>query len=137
MYHVLRILSIIFCFLPPAGGIERNDGKEYRAGRGNEAAEDTLEAARRELSEETGYVASQWIHLISIPSNATMADNIAHVFLARGCEKVSGQVLDETEFLSMELHSAGEIEAAIKNGSFAQSVHVMAWLLARRALAKL
>ena len=116
----------------PAGGIERTDGREYRAGRGYEDAEGALEAAKRELAEETGYVSDDWKHLLSIPSNATIADNTAHIFLARDCRHVTGQVLDETEFLSVELHPTGEIEEMIKNGLFAQSVHVMAWLLARR-----
>jgi 8-oxo-dGTP pyrophosphatase MutT (NUDIX family) len=116
--------------------------RQYRHGLGRtcfeivagcvEPGESPLDAAKRELAEETGYVSSDWKHLISIPSNATIADNTAHVFLARDCRHVAGQVLDETEFLSVELHPTGEIEEMIKNGLFAQSVHVMAWLLARR-----
>ena len=53
-----------------AGGIERTDGKEY--GTDDKAVkEDALDAAKRELQEETGYVSDEWRHLITVPSNAT------------------------------------------------------------------
>ncbi|MBP5607812.1 MAG: NUDIX hydrolase [Lachnospiraceae bacterium] len=116
----------------PAGGIERKDGREYRSGSlSPEDAEDTLEAAKRELVEETGYISDEWEHLIRIPSNATLADNYAHVFLAKNCKKQCGQALDDTEFLDAELHSPAEVETMIKDGTFAQAVHVMAWLMAK------
>ena len=114
----------------PAGGIERTDGREYRTGRTASAAEEALEAAKRELLEETGYVSERWRHLITVPSNATIADNYAHVFAAEGCRKAGSQHLDETEFLNVRKYSADEIEALIKSGNFQQAVHIMAWLLA-------
>ncbi len=117
----------------PAGGIERKDNKQYAHGVRNAAdAEDALEAAKRELAEETGYESSEWKHLLTVPSNATIADNYAHIFVARNCRKVTSQHLDETEFLNVNLYKAEEIEEMIKNGDFQQSVHVMAWLLALR-----
>ena len=59
----------------PAGGIERKDGKEYGDRDASDFAEDSLEAAKRELKEETGYSSDEWEHLLSIPSHATIADN--------------------------------------------------------------
>lgn len=112
----------------PAGGIERSDGKEYG---GDDFAESALECARRELMEETGYISEEWTHLITIPSNATIADNYAYVYMAKNCRKVGEQHLDETECLHVEKHSAEEIEKLIHHGKFQQSVHVMAWLLAK------
>ena len=137
----------------PAGGLERTDGKEYRSEEHTEtssgehaetsaeeagnhaadpAAENALEAAKRELLEETGYESDEWSHLLTIPSNATIADNYAYLFCARNCRKVSGQDLDETEFLNVELHSRDEIEELIRTGGFQQMAHVAAWLLAGR-----
>lgn len=123
----------------PAGGIERKDGKQYRlpeerGDRDFSSAEDALEAAKRELLEETGYESDEWEHLITIPSNATIADNYAHIFLAGNCRKVSGQDLDEMEFLNVEKYTKDEIEAMISVGSFEQATHVMSWLLALRKL---
>lgn len=115
----------------PAGGIERKDGKEYGGNRDN-FAENALSAAKRELREETGYESGEWRHLITVPSNATIADNYAHIFVAENCSRVSGQSLDETEFLNVQKLSADEIEALIVNGDFQQAIHIMGWLLARR-----
>ncbi len=112
----------------PAGGIERKDGREYGPS-GDLSAEDALAAAKRELREETGYESDEWRHLITVPSNATLADNYAYVFAAGKCRKVSGQSLDETEFLNVRKFSVQEIEDMIAKGEFEQAVHVMAWLL--------
>ena len=115
----------------PAGGIERKDGKEY--GEANElSAENALEAAKRELVEETGYESDEWEHLLTVPSNATIADNYAYLYVARNCRRVSEQSLDETEFLNVKKISSQEIEEMIYNGEFQQAVHITAWLLANR-----
>ncbi len=116
----------------PAGCIERTDGKAYRAGVRPSASEDALEAAKRELREETGYVSESWEHLITIPSDATLADNYAYVFKAENCRKCGGQSLDATEFLNVRKYSAAQVEELISKGKFQQAVHVMAWLLAQR-----
>ena len=115
----------------PAGGIERKDGKEYGRQQGV-SAEDALFAAKRELLEETGYESGEWEHLLTVPSNATIADNYAHLFMARNCRQVSGQSLDETEFLNVIKLSEKEIEQMIAEGEFQQAMHVTAWLLALR-----
>ena len=114
-----------------AGGIERTDGKEY--GDNDKAVtEDALEAAKRELQEETGYVSDEWRHLITVPSNATIADNYAYIFEAKNCRRVSGQNLDDTEFLNVKKYTADEIETMIEKGDFQQAIHIMAWLLSKR-----
>lgn len=115
----------------PAGGIERKDGREY-GGADDLSAEDALAAAKRELLEETGYESDEWKQLLIVPSNATVADNYAYLFAAANCRKVSGQSLDETEFLNVEKFSTQEIEDMIAEGEFQQAVHIAAWLLALR-----
>ena len=115
----------------PAGGIERKDNKEY-GDFTDEASEDGLIAAKRELLEETGYESDEWSHLITVPSNATIADNYAYIYRAKNCRRVSGQSLDETEFLNVKKYTPIEIEEMITAGKFQQAVHIMAWLLARR-----
>ncbi len=135
----------------PAGGIERKDGREYaershggmadgaidtapqdgRSEQSRLSAEDALEAARRELMEETGYESDEWEHLLTIPSNATIADNYAYIFTAKNCRKVAGQSLDETECLNVILHTADEIEELVHGGDFKQAMHVTAWLLSK------
>lgn len=125
--HGIREVTTEF----PAGGIEREDGREY-GGHGDTSAEDALEAAKRELREETGYESDEWEHLITVPSNATIADNYAYVYTAKNCRRVSGQDLDDTEFLNVVRLKAEDIEKLIKEGKFQQSAHIMAWLLSLR-----
>ena len=115
-----------------AGGIEREDGKEYGEDRCSASSEDALAAAKRELMKETGYVGGEGEHLFTVPSNATIADNYAHIFRVRNCRKKSGQRLDETEFLNTVRLTADEIEAMVYSGRFKQVVHCLAWFLADR-----
>ena len=114
----------------PAGGIERNDGKEYGTKEPG-LTEDAVKAAVRELSEETGYEAGKMEHLITVPSNATVSDNYAHIFVARDCKKVTSQDLDDTEFLNVLTISPGELEDLIRSGKFQQAVHIMAWYMCK------
>ena len=77
-------------------------------------------------------MSDQWRPLLVIPSNATISDNIAYLFAAENCRKVSGQELDAMELLRVETHSADEIDAMLSDGGFQQSVHALAWLLFRK-----
>ncbi len=113
----------------PAGGIERSDGCEYGP---DMFAEEALDAAKRELMEETGYISDEWRHLLTIPSNATIADNYAVIFEARNCRKAGSQSLDDTEFLNVKLLSRSEISEMIEAGEFQQAIHVMALLLSEQ-----
>ena len=110
----------------PAGAIEGKDGVSPETA--------ALEAARRELREETGYVSDRWRPLLCIPSNATISDNLAWLFVAENCRPAGEQQLDEMELLRVRKHSAREIDEMVRTGAFKQSVHALAWLLARRGL---
>ncbi|MBR3334755.1 MAG: NUDIX hydrolase [Clostridia bacterium] len=109
----------------PAGAIEQKDGEDPETA--------ALRGARRELREETGYVSDCWRPLLVIPSNATISDNYAYLFAAENCRKVTGQELDAMELLRVETHTAEEIDAMLADGNFQQSVHALAWLLAKKA----
>ena len=116
-----------------AGGIETSSGSEYVSKSDIQVrSEDALEAARRELEEETGYTSDDWSHLITVPSAATLSDNYAHIFRARNCRRTHEQHTDSTEFLRVEKHTGAEIEELIATGRFQQAMHIMAWLLSQR-----
>src|SRR5512147_313760 len=54
-----------------------------------EDEEDPKTGARRELLEETGYTASQWIEIGKIDPNPALQTNTLHCYLALGAEKIS------------------------------------------------
>ena len=62
--------------------------------------EDILVCAKRELLEETGYVASEWIHLTTVWPCIGYADERMEYFLARGLTH-EGRKLDDGEFLEV------------------------------------
>ena len=63
-----------------------------------EPDEDPLVCAQRELREETGYAADQWIKLTSICTTPGFCNEVLHIFLARGVyPHESGQALEEGE----------------------------------------
>ena len=92
-------------------------------------AESCEEGALRELKEETGYISDNWMHLLTTPANATLSNSRVHIYAARGCQKVSGQDLDDSEFLGVELVSEKELVHRIFEGDFKQSLHVLAYYL--------
>ena len=66
-----------------------------------EEGETPLEAAQRELLEETGFGGGQWKKLMELSPNPSAMSNTTHCFLAIGVEKIAEQHLDETEELSV------------------------------------
>ena len=123
--HGLRQVTTEFC----AGGIEAKDDDSNRL-------ETALHAAKRELKEETGYESEHWRHLLTIPANATLADNYAYLFAADDCVRCSDQKLDDTEFLEVTLRSEEELQNDIDSGNFQQVIHVLASVLAKENQAK-
>lgn len=115
-----------------AGGIERIGERQY--GGGESEQEDPLLAAQRELLEETGYASKDWQRLLTVPSNATMADNYAYLFLARNCRRTDSQHLDDSEFLHVELLTEDELRRRIRAGDFEQAMHILAWYLAKEEM---
>lgn len=74
-----------------------------------EEGETPVEAAKRELLEETGYAGGQWREVMTIGQNPSISDNVTHCFVAEGVEKVAGQSLDESEDIEVLLMSKDEV----------------------------
>lgn len=62
--------------------------------------EEPLEAALRELKEETGYVAGKVTKLGQINPNPALFCNKVHVYLAEELKATGSQQLDDTEFIN-------------------------------------
>jgi len=81
-------------------------------------SEDALGAARRELLEETGYEAPDWIRLGTYMVDGNHGAGRAHLFLARGAKHVTSPRSDDLEEQQLLLLSRSELEAAVRAGEF-------------------
>ena len=83
-----------------------------------EPGEDPLAGAQRELLEETGYQADEWIPLGQVAVDANRGAGIAYLYLARGARRVAEPDADDLEEQELLLLSRAEIEAALEEGQF-------------------
>jgi len=78
--------------------------------------EDPLDAAKRELLEETGYTSENWTYLGSCTPNPAIQDNRCHFFLALDCAQTHELRLDPTEELRVWAMPYAEWEHKLKTG---------------------
>ncbi len=92
------------------------------------AGEDPLVTAKRELQEETGYVASEWSRLGIIHNAIGYSDEGIELYLARGLEKRAAK-LDHGEFLEVFDASLDEAIAMVRDGRItdAKTVAALLW----------
>jgi 8-oxo-dGTP pyrophosphatase MutT (NUDIX family) len=96
------------------------------------------QAARRELEEETGFVAEHWEHLLTTSIEPCRLTTRAHFYLATGARRAAKQRVDPSEYIDVVLLEASEILPAIASGTILHGVHVGAIMLAvARGLIKL
>ena len=91
--------------------------------------EDILATARRELLEETGYVASEWTHLTTTWPCIGYADERIEYFLARGLSH-QGRQLDDGEFLEVFELSLDAALEWVRSGKISDSKTIVGlfWL---------
>ena len=105
--HALDIVEYELC----AGTMEASDASP-------------LEAAKRELLEETGYAGGEWTELTVLSANPTSMNNLNHTFIAKGVKKVASQHLDETEDITVHLFSLEELVGLLRRDEMKQALMV-------------
>ena len=95
--------------------------------------EDILLTARRELQEETGYVAEHWHYLGVIHPCIGYSDERIEIFFAQGLSHV-GHALDAGEFLEVHELQLGEAMEAVRDGRLTDGKSVACLLWAERVL---
>ena len=92
--------------------------------------EPILDTARRELLEETGYVASDWEYIGVMHPCIGYSDEKIEIFTARGLHLAGARQLDHNEFLEVIELAPGAARAAVWNGQItdAKTVTALFWL---------
>lgn len=80
--------------------------------------EDHLQAARRELLEETGYTALTWHYLGCVASNPVFMDSWVHHYLAIDARPTSQQNLEPAEDIATVTVSIEKLKHMLRNGDF-------------------
>lgn len=96
----------------PAGAIEPDEAPEA--------------CARRELAEETGYVAGTpaMEHMGTFILDPTSSTTRYHLYLARDARPLVGTSFDETEDIEVQLASFDELRRYVRDGTIAVGVHI-------------
>lgn len=98
-----------------------------------DAGETPLQAAKRELEEETGYIAQSLTPLCAVRSSEGMTDEVVHLFLASvDRDKHAAKHFDQDEFVTSEFVPLNEVLEAVKDGRIAsaQSVSAISYYMA-------
>ncbi|MEZ3589988.1 MAG: NUDIX hydrolase [Muribaculaceae bacterium] len=106
--------------------------RQYRHGLGRtcyeipagiiEPGETPLQAAQRELLEETGYAGGQWEQVMSVSQNSSTSTNLTYSFVARDVEPTGKRHLDATEDIEVLLMSPEEVYRLLEGDEIKQAL---------------
>jgi ADP-ribose pyrophosphatase len=85
--------------------------------------EEPLEAIKRELLEETGYLFEDIEPLCTLYANPATANNHTYCYLAKSGKKVQELDLDEHEELIVEEYTIPEIKQLLADNKIGQALH--------------
>ena len=94
-----------------------------------------LDAAKRELAEETGYTSERWTFLGSVSSNPAIFNNRCEMYLAEDCIRTQEQDLDPFEEIRVIRLNEADFLDAVRSGRIHHSLSVAAlalWRLGER-----
>jgi len=103
----------------------QHEGWEIPAG-SVEQGEKPLEAAERELQEETGLVSEAWQEIGTFDSMNGMTDAVAHVLEAKGLTQTGHHEQEEEGITAVRAFSFEEVIAMILDGSIVDALSIAA-----------
>lgn len=103
------------CHSLPAGSIEVDD-------------DDPSAAARRELTEETGYETGSVEHLTTVEPANGISDSVFYYFVAHDCEPTAEQDLEDIESIRVETTTLDDLLDAAREDDFRDGRSAMAVL---------
>jgi len=93
-----------------------------------------LDAAKRELLEETGFASENWIPLGNYPVDANRGVGRAHFYLATNAQKIQDPIEEDLEEQELLFLSRSELDEAISKNEFKCLSWIAPILLALRKL---
>lgn len=84
--------------------------------------EKPLDAAKRELLEETGFVADSWKKIGKTSSNPAILSNFTHIYLAENCKKIQEQQTDGNEDIQVHMMPLQDFLDLVGNGTIHHSI---------------
>lgn len=106
---------------------------EIPAGKLDSKTEDKVEAIKRELREETGYVASEWMELGDMYPTPAYSDEVIRLYVAKGLTK-GDRDLDEDEFIDVKAVPLSSLLSDVMEGRIKDAKSQIAILKAARLL---
>lgn len=84
-------------------------------------------AAARELLEETGYQATEWMKIGVVNPNPALFNNRCYTFLAQDLQRIKEPMLDQTEDIEVALVPLKNIPGFILNGKIDHAMVITAF----------
>jgi len=88
--------------------------------------ENSLDAAKRELIEETGYASEDWLLLGEVHPNPAIQDNVCYTYLARNVKQTQEPQPDGSEDIKPLLVPTTEIKSLLSHGEITHALVITA-----------
>ena len=89
--------------------------------------EEAVQAAVRELREETGYEAEEWLHIGMVDPNPAFLNNRCDTFLALNARRVSEPQFDGAEDIAVEEVPIADIPHMVQSGQITHAIVIAAF----------